>query len=73
MTQMNLSMKQTASEAQRTDVTAEGEGDRGGVQWGVEVSRCKLLYVKWTNNILSYSIGNYIQHSMINHNGKGYI
>ena len=34
MTQRNLSMKQTASETQRTDVIAKGEGDRGGIQWG---------------------------------------
>ena len=41
------------------------------MQWEVGVSRCKLLYVGWTNNkVLLYSTGNYIQYPMINHNGK---
>ena len=34
-------------------------------------SRCKLLYIEWINNkVLLYSIGNYIQYPVINHNGK---
>ena len=73
MTQMSRSMRQTASGTQRTDVTAKGEGDRGGIHWEGEASRCKLLYIKQINNILPYSTWNYIQHSMISHNGKGYI
>ena len=40
----------------------------------VGVSRCKLLYVERINNkVLLYSIENYIQYSMINHNGEVYI
>ena len=36
-------------------------------------SRGKLLYTGWINNkVLLYSIGNYIQHPIINHNGKEY-
>ena len=36
----------------------------------LEVKRCKLLYTEWINNkVLLYSIENYIQQPMINHNG----
>ena len=38
----------------------------------LEVSRCKLLYIEWINKILPYSTGNYIQYSVINHDGKEY-
>ena len=38
------------------------------------VSRCKLLYIGWINNmVILYSTRNYIQYSVINHNGKEYI
>ena len=43
------------------------------MDWKFGVSRCKLLYIGWINNkVLLYSMGNYIQHPVINHNGKGY-
>ena len=30
-----------------------------------------LVYMQWVNNkVLQYSIGNYIQYPVINHNGK---
>ena len=36
-----------------------------------EVSRCKFLRMEWINNkVLLYSTENYIQYSMIKHNGK---
>ena len=42
-----------------------------GEQFGV--SRCKLLYIEWVKNkILLYRTGNYLQHLVINHNGKQY-
>ena len=42
--------------------------------WEFGVSRCQLLYIEWINNkVLLYSTGNYIQYSVINHNGKEYI
>ena len=54
-------------------MVAKGEGVEGGVEWEVGVSRCKLSYIEWMNKkILLYSIGNYIQYPMINHNGKEY-
>ena len=37
------------------------------------INRCKLLYIGWMNNkVLLYSTENYIQYSVINHNGKEY-
>ena len=29
-------------------------------------------YIEWINKVLLYSTGNYIQHPVINHNGKEY-
>ena len=43
------------------------------MEWEVGFCRYKLLYVEWLNSkILLYSMGNYIQYLMINHNGKEY-
>ena len=52
-------------------VVAKGEGVGRGMEWEVGVNRCKLLCIEWINNkVLLYRTGNYIQYSMINHNGK---
>ena len=41
--------------------------------WEFGVSRCKLLHIEWLDNkVLTYSTGNYIQCTRINHNGKDY-
>ena len=54
-------------------VVAKGEGCGGGMEWEFGISRYKLLYIEWINNkALLYSTGNYIQYSVINHNGKEY-
>ena len=54
-------------------MVAEDEGYRGGMEWEVGVSRCKLLHTEWiSNKVLLYSTGRYSQYSMINHNGKEY-
>ena len=54
-------------------VVAKWEGGGGGKDWGFGLSRGKLLYIRWINNkVLLYSTGNYIQYSLINHNGKEY-
>ena len=61
------------SQTWRTDWFAKGE--RGGewVEWEIEVSRGELLYREWINNkVLLHGTGNYIQYSIINHNGKEY-
>ena len=41
------------------------------MNWESGTRRCNLLYIEWINNkVLCYSIGNYIQYPIINHNGK---
>ena len=61
MAQMNLltEKKQTHGHGEQT-VVAKGEG----AEWdglGIGVSGCKLLHVGWlSNEVLLYSIGNYI-------------
>ena len=49
------------------------KGVGGGIYWEFGVSTYKLLYQGWTNNKgLLCSTENYIQHPVINHNGKKY-
>ena len=44
---------------------------RQGRDWEFGISRCQLLHIRWMNNkVLLKSTGNYIQHPVINHNGK---
>ena len=50
-------------------VVARGRGVDG--EFGI--SRCKLLYIEWINNmVLLDNIGNYMQYPVINHHGKEY-
>ena len=52
-------------------MVAKGEGGGRGIDWEFGIGRCKLLHLEWINNkVLMYSTGNYIQYSVINHNGK---
>ena len=54
-------------------MVTKGERGWGGIYQEFGISRCKLLYIKQVNNKdLLYSTGNYIQYSVINHNGKEY-
>ena len=63
---------ETESQTEQTG-GCQGGGVGGGMEWEVEVSRCKLLCIEWINNkVLLYSAENYIQCLMINHNGKEY-
>ena len=72
MTQMNLSTKQKQIHRYR-EQTCGCQCGRGGMGWESGISRCKLLHLEWINNkVLLYSTGNYIQYSVINHNGKEY-
>ena len=67
---MNLStkQKQTHRHREQTGDCQGGEGFRGGMEWEVGVSRCKLLYIEWVENkILFYSTGDYIQYPVIKH------
>ena len=48
-----------------------GGGGREGMKWEFGVSRGTVSYMGWINSkVLLYSIGNYIQYPVINHNGK---
>ena len=70
---MNLSMKQKQAHRHTEQTCGCPSGERGGKDWEFGISRCKLLYIEWINNkVLLYSTGNYIQYSVINHNGKEY-
>ena len=62
------------SQTQRTDLwSPRGRGGRVGIEWEVGISRCKLRYIEWINNkVLLQSTGKYIQHPVINCNGKEY-
>ena len=43
-------------------MVAKGDRVVGGMEWEVEVNRCKLLYTEWINNkVLLYSIENCVQ------------
>ena len=47
-----------------------GRGLGGRMSWEFGVSRCRLVYTECVNKILQCSTENYIQYSVINHNGK---
>ena len=50
---------------------AKGEEVREGMEWEVDVSRCKLWQIEWIHNkVLLCSTENYIQYPRINQNGK---
>ena len=50
-----------------------GSGGRGGTDWELKISRCKLLHRNWINNkALLYSTGDSIQYSVINRKGEDY-
>ena len=45
----------------------------GGKDWEFGIGRRKLVYIGWINKkVLLYSIGDYIQYPVINHNGKAH-
>ena len=74
MTQINIptEQKQTHRYREQTCGCQGGEGG-GGKDWELGITRCKLLYIGWIKNkVLLYSTENYIQHPVINHNGKEY-
>ena len=62
----------TDSQTQRTDLWLLSWGQEG-LDFECGISRYKLLYTEWINNkVLLYSIGNYSQYPVMNHNGKEY-
>ena len=60
---MNLSTEQKQTPRHREQTCAcQGGGGRSGMDEEFEVSRCKLLHLKWISNyVLLYSTGNFIQ------------
>ena len=70
-TEMTLSMKQKQSHRHREQTV----GCQGGERWGRNgmgygITRCKLVHLGWINKFPLYSPRNYIQHPVINQNGK---
>ena len=52
-------------------MVAKGERGEGKEGWEFGISRCKLWYIAQINKkALLYRVGSYIQHPVINHNGK---
>ena len=58
----------------RLMIAKKGVREKDGLQvWEFGVGRCELLHFEWiSNKVLMYSIGNYTEYSVINHNGKEY-
>ena len=73
MTQINTSTKQKRlTDVDKTCGCQGGRWGRGGKNWELGISRCKLIYTEWINKVLSYSTENYSLYPGINHNGKEY-
>jgi len=72
MTQINTPTKQKRlTDIDRRRVVAKGgRWGRGGENWELGISRCRLVYMEWINKVLSYSTENYSHYPGINHNGK---
>ena len=50
---------------------AKEERQRNGMDWEFGVGRCKLVHLEWiSNEVLLYSIGNYIQFLGTDQGGK---
>ena len=61
----------TETDSENRLVVAKGEAGGRGMDWKLGVGKCKLLHLEWkSNKVLMYSTGNYIEYSVINHNGK---
>ena len=66
---MNLSTKQT--HRHKEDLRLPRRVGKGRMDGEFGISRFKLLYIECMNNkVLLYSTGNYIQYTVINHDGK---
>ena len=64
-------MKQKQIHRYREQTCVCQGGGRGGKDYELGISRCRLVYIEWINNkVLLYSTGNCIQYLVINHNGK---
>ena len=72
MAQMQLSTEQKQTHGHREQTCGCQQGGEGsGVDWEFEVNRCKLLHLEWiSNKALLYSMGNYIQSLVREHDGR---
>lgn len=48
----------------------QGRGVRGGMEWKVGISRCKLLHIEW---MILHRTGSYVQYTVTHHNGKYFL
>ena len=73
---MNLFMKQNHKENRLVGVRGKRDGrglnsDFLLANFVLYIPICKLVYIEWIGNKpLLYNTGKYIQHPVINHNGK---
>ena len=66
---MNLSTEKKQTHGQG-EQTCGCQGGGSGMDWEFGVSRCKRLHLEWiSNEILLYSMGNYIQSLVMEHDG----
>ena len=64
--ELNLQNRSRVTDIENRLVVAEVE--EGAVDW--EFGNSRQLHIEWINKkVLLYSIGNYIQYPVINHNG----
>ena len=62
--------KETHGHGEQTCGCQEEAGG-SGVDWEFGVSRCKLSHLQWiSNEVQLYSIGNYIQSLVMEHDGR---
>ena len=70
---MNLFTKQKQTHKHRNQTCSAKEERVRGIDLEFGTSRCKLLHIECINNkVLLYSMENYVQYPVINHNGKEY-
>ena len=52
-------------------MVAKGEGRESRMDWELGVGKCKLLHLEWiSNEVLLYSMGNYIPSLGIDYDGR---
>ena len=67
----SLDARGPSSDLQMPCVCPKGGRGGGRMDWKFGISGYKLLYGEWINSkVLLYSTGNYVQYSVIKHNGK---
>ena len=65
-------IQETETDSERTNLWLPGGRGGGRMDCELQVSRCQLLYIEWTNKSRPYSTVNCIQYPWINHIEKEY-